>query len=59
MFFFDEILINMYGSLGVNKNPQVPYKHIATLVTKIGRNKLINLLKYCENISCKIKYGSK
>lgn len=40
---------SIYGMLGTSKNPKVPAKHIAALVTKIGRETIISIAKFVEH----------
>lgn len=40
---------SLYGVLGSSKNPIIPFKHGAALVTKIGRDTLLNISEYVTN----------
>lgn len=39
---------SIYGMLGSSKNPVIPAKHIAALVTKLGRDTLMKIVRYME-----------
>lgn len=40
---------SIYGMLGSSKNPKVPAKHIAALVTKIGRDALLSIMAFVQH----------
>lgn len=40
---------SMYGILGTSKNPRIPAKHLAALVTKIGRDMARSMAKFIEH----------
>lgn len=43
------VMNSLYGILGTSKNPRIPAKHIAALVTKIGRETLMKIVKFIEH----------